>query len=269
VFGFNPATKPELDRLMAPFFICRPKSEVLASLPPVVYSVRRVEMEPKQAKAYASMADHMLVHSEGDILVAPDPLVKLTRLRQIACGLPILEVDEEGEPQVVALAEPSCKVDALLDLVDEMAGKPLVVFAESKLLLRLCSEVLTKKKVEHVAITGDVDAAQRAANVARFQTGVVPVILVSLGAGAEGITLTASDTAVFLQRSYRMVANRQAEARIHRIGQEASSVQIIDIITDGTIEGDVFDISQEKEEVLNQITKDPAWVRRVLTKGAK
>jgi hypothetical protein len=63
-----------------------------------------------------------------------------------------------------------------------------------------------------------------------------------------------------------MVSNRQAEARIHRIGQDASSVQIIDILTDGTIEDDVFENAQEKEAVLNEVTKDPAWVRRVLSR---
>lgn len=268
VFGFNPATKPELDRLMAPYFICRPKSEILASLPPVLYSERWVEMEGKQLKAYDSMKKHMLLHNEGDILVAPDPLVKLTRLRQIACGTPVIETDADGEPQVVGLTEPSCKTEALLDIIDEMAGKSLVVFAESKLLLRHVSDVLTLKKIGHVQITGDVDSAQRAANIAAFQAGEVPVILVSLGAGAEGITLTRADTAVFLQRSYRMVANRQAEARIHRHGQVAESVQIIDIVTKDSIESEVHEVAQDKEEVLNQITKDPAWVRRVL-KGDK
>lgn len=264
VFGFNPQTKEELDRLIAPYFVCRPKSLVMTNLPkPLPPQVRWVEQSTKERKAYTQMRDNLMANVGDDVLTASDPLVRDTRLRQMACGLPVIEIDEEGETQVVALSEPSCKTEALLEVIEEMGGKPLVVFAESKLLLRLASEVLTKKKLAHVSITGDVDSADRAAHVAAFQRKEVPIILVSMGAGAEGITLTAADTAVFLQRSYRMVLNRQAEARIHRHGQ-TEQVQIIDIITKDTIESEVFDKAQDKEEVLNDVTKDPEWVKRTL-----
>lgn len=166
--------------------------------------------------------------------------------------------------QVVALVEPSCKLDAFVELLEEMGDDPVVAFTDSKLFLDLVAEKLDKLKVPFVTVAGDVDNATRKLNIDRFQAGEVRVILVSLGAGAEGITLTRADTAVFLNRSWNMVANRQAEARIHRHGQVAETVKIIDLVTKDTIEEAVFETAQDKEEVLQQLIKDPAWVRRAL-----
>lgn len=259
VFGFNPATKAEMDRVLDTRFIARTKAEILPYLPPITYSTRIVDMASKQAKAYDQMAEHMMAVVDDEILSAPNPLSKMTRLVQIASATPVIE-----DGLVVGLAEPSCKVDALLDILEELSGRQVVVFAESRKLLELCEQVLIKKGVRTLCVTGRVAPEVRAANIAAFQAGDAQVILVSLGAGAEGITLTAADTAVFLQRSWKMVANRQAEARIHRIGQESDKVEIIDVITRGTIEFAVHGTALNKEALLNEVIRDPNWVRRAI-----
>lgn len=264
VFGFNMATKPEMDRFFEMRSIGRPKSVILPYLPPVRYETIHVEMGAKQAKAYEQMAEHMMTMIDSEILTAPDPLTQQTRLHQISAATPVIEVDADGRPQVTALAAPSCKIDALVDLIDERCGAPLVVFAESRKLLELAASTLDYHKIGNCSVTGKVPPEQRAANVAAFQDGVTQVILVSLGAGAEGITLTAADTAVFLQRSYKMTSNLQAEARIHRIGQEHDKVTYIDIITKGTLEYALHEVALNKEEILQEVVRDPAWVRRAI-----
>ena len=144
--------------------------------------------------------------------------------------------------------------------------KQLVVFASSRKLIELAASELDRKGIDNVSITGAVDPALRAANVQRFQEGQVRVALVTLGAGSEGINLYAADTAVFLQRSYSYGQSLQAEARIHRIGQQADNVTIIDLVSENTIDEIVLDVLQSKGEMSEQVLRDRA--REILRTSA-
>src|SRR5690606_9953622 len=106
-----------------------------------------------------------------------------------------------------------------------------------------------------------VPTDERAVVVAEFQAGNLDVVLGTTGAAAEGITLTRADTLIFLQRSWSNVANRQAEDRVHRIGQEASSVNIITLVTEDTIEEAVENTVNEREGRLQELVRDPEWLR--------
>jgi non-specific serine/threonine protein kinase len=260
-YGFNPMTEPELQAFLRPRMLRRTKAEVLPDLPPKVYATRWVSMDAKQAKAYKSMQKEMMAELESGLLIAGDELTAWGRLSQIACAMPVIE-----DGKVVALDMPSCKVDALLEVIDECNGAALVVGSESRKLLELCSEQLTKHKITHTRIVGGMTQIERQTAVDMFQTAQVQVILVSLGAGAEGITLTRASRLVRLHGSYRSLINNQFEDRIHRIGQDADSVLIIDILTEGSIDSDRMEASHGKEEVGQQILHDPEWVRKVLTR---
>lgn len=257
VYSLKQSTRAEMDAFFEPRFLRRTKAEVLPQLPAKTYSVRNVIMAPAQLKAYESLRKDMLAQLDSGILAAFDPLVQSLRLLQTASALPVL--DEAGG--VSALSLPSCKVEALLDLLDEAAGAPMVVFAASRKLIELCSE---KVDCDHILITGSQSSVDRATSIERFQRGGVPLALVTLGAGGEGITLTAASRAVFLQRSWSLVQNLQAEDRIHRIGQIGDSVEIIDVVSTGTLEEKVREVMYDKEATLADVVKDPKRLRDLL-----
>lgn len=258
-YAFNPATKPELDRFLQPRWIRRTLAETRPDVPrPLPPQVRWVDMPDKQAKAYEQMRKTMLAEVDGGLLAATNALTKLTRLLQFAAATPVIE-----DNTVTALQTPSCKIDALLELVEETGGEPLVVFTASRKLAELAEVELRRRHVETVSITGAVDPAVRKINVDTFQHGEAQVALVTLGAGSEGITLTAASTGVFLQRSFSMVQNVQAEGRLVRHGQ-TEQVRYIDVVTRGTAEVGVHDALARKEATLQDLAKDPHWVKRAL-----
>lgn len=258
VYALKAHMRPEMDSFFEPRFLRRQKADVLTQLPAKTYSTRTVGMEPKQAKAYESMRKDMIAAlDDSSMLASFDPLVQTIRLLQLASAYPTLGPDGNVE----ALQKPSNKLAALLEIVEERDGAPTVVFAASRKLIELCSREVG---VDHVLITGAQTPAERADSVARFQTGTVPLALVTLGAGGEGITLTAADTAVFLQRSWSLVQNLQAEDRIHRIGQEAGSVNILDVVSAGTIEARVQEAFAGKEATLQDVVKDRKILRSLL-----
>ena len=252
--GLNGAREAEFTAGFDMSFIRRTKDEVL-SLPPVTYQVRAVEMAAKQKSAYNKMVKDMIVRIDDGILAATDPLALLTRLSQIASATPV--VDADGN--VVALDAPSNKVAALLEILDDMdEARPVVVFAQSRKLIELADRELQRKGISTALVTGAVSAELRDANVQRFQEGGGRVALCTLGAGSEGINLFAADTAVFLQRSYSFGQSQQAEARVHRVGQVADKVTIIDLVSCESVDEAVIEALQFKGDMSEEVLRDRA-----------
>lgn len=212
-------------------------------------------MDTKQAKAYDSMLKEMITELDTGLLITTNPMVKMMRLLQLASATPVL--DEDGN--VIALDKPSCKVDALRDIIEECDGESLVCFTVSRKLAELVHATLGGGLV-----TGEIPPDERAEAVAAFQAGESKLITLTTGAGAEGLTLTAASRAVFLQRPWSLVQSLQAEARIHRIGQDANHVEILDIVTEGTVESAVAMTLGDKEALLQEVVRDAERFARLL-----
>lgn len=257
--GLRPELIPEFDSFFQPRFIRRTKTEVLPDLPEKMeIDYRVLPMSPKQTKAYKALTDDMMAVIDGELLVAENPLSLTIRLRQIACALPVVEGG-----QVVELATPSNKLDAIMDILAESPGEPLVVYAESRKFIELLHRELEKKGYRCGLVTGAQGAAIREQHVANFQAGKLDVMLGTLGAGAEGITLTAASTIVLAQQSWAHATNAQAIDRIHRIGQ-TRGVHPIVLISEGTIDHAVALMDKTKEGRMQELVRDPEWMKKAM-----
>lgn len=314
VVGVNPHHLDELYRIIDPLMRRVPKEAALPFLPPKLpVQYRYTPMSTKQRTAYNQMRDDMVANL-NELLVAPNPLSRLTRLMQLAAsyaeiewvtrqvrtrvrtsvnGEPSLDpnltiddlFDEEGEyvsplndenaayetvitemqVPVVRLTNPSAKVDDLVDLLGEMGDDPLVVAAVSRQLIELASKRLTDLKISHGLVTGAQSADERRVNIDAFQAGKTRVILLTLGAGAEGITLTRADTMLFMQESFSEIQNQQAQDRIYRIGSERhASIRIIKQVTPDSVEEHKLEVLAEKRGRMEEIVRDEAVLRKLL-----
>jgi SNF2 family DNA or RNA helicase len=98
-----------------------------------------------------------------------------------------------------------------------------------------------------------------------FQSGKTRFILCTIAAGGTGITLTKGSTAVFLQRSWSMIENLQAEARVHRIGSEIYDfIRIVDYVTKDTSQEVVIKAVAEKSDQLEKILRDKVLLEKYL-----
>lgn len=249
------------------------KDAVLPFLPPKVYERRDVEMAPKQAKAYKQMVEQMIAElDDGNLLVTTSPLVRMTRLLQFASSYAELErewnEDRQEWDEHVKLIDPSCKINAFIDDLTDFGDESVVVFAVSRQLIEMLSEKLTKLKIAHGLITGAQNADERQHWMDEFQAGRVKYMLCTIAAGGTGITLTRGSTAVFLQRSWSMIDNTQAEARVHRIGSEQhETIRILDYVTAGTVEEAVHVAVEQKSNRLEEILRDKELLRKVVENG--
>ena len=242
----------EFYHLIDRYFIRRTKEEIMGRRIEVIPEVRRVELPPKHRKMYNDFKEELIARIEEGVVSATNPLTATSRLVQL-CSAPLRALPDDK----YVMIDPSPKIAELLDILDDLGDEQVVVLSASKQLLALAENALEKRgDIKFDVINGDVTPSARGSIVDRFQDGHIRVLLATTQTMSEGVTLTSARYMVFLQRAWSMVQNAQAEARINRIGQEATSVTIIDIITDDTIDGNVYDVYGRKLEMLDQITRD-------------
>lgn len=262
IVGLNPEHRDEFYKIFDPRFRRMPKAAVLGQLPPKVRQRRYVELPPKLRRAYRELDDALVTRlDDGSLVVARSNLAAQVRLLQFSSAYATVNADDR-----VTLAEPSPKLDVLDELYDELGvftdHRPVVVCAEHRQLIDLAAARLTKRKLPFGLITGGQKEWERDIALRDFQAGQLPVLLFTIKTGGVGLTMTAADTIIFMQRSWSMIDNVQAEDRVHRIGSEVhSSVNVIDIIAQDTVEETQLDRLDEKMMRLQEITRDRAQLQ--------
>lgn len=289
IVGINPVTRDEFYKILDPRFRRTPKALVLDQLPKVVRATRWVDMGTKQAAAYKNLEKNLItVLDNGEVLIAQNNLVNATRLLQLSssycdvvwqerkltveskcpCYGRGLDLHAEGchlkWQIVVTLTEPSPKLDAMEDDIEELGDKPVVVAAMSRQLIELAAKRLTKRKMPYGMITGAVSDWERQVAIQNFINGKTRAMLMTIGAGGTGVDgLQIADTMLVLQRSWSMIENVQVDGRVDRIGSEVhDSVTIVDYVARGTIEETTqHPRLAEKYERLEEINRDRARLR--------
>lgn len=238
----GPKNVEQLHDMLRPYFIRHLKKKqccehhpqgVLPFLPDKMYSELWVDLTPKQETIYKDMKKNMLVwlgEHQDQPLAAPVVVAQLTRLQQFACAYATVNSANQ-----LTLCDPSSKLDALMELIADAGDEQIVVFSQFAQLIKLLNARLKKAGISYVSIIGEVPAALRGGMVDKFQSGEKRIFTGTIGAGGEGITLTAASTVVFLDRAWSPAMNMQAEDRLHRIGQK-NTVNVIDIRATGTVD---------------------------------
>ncbi|WP_022929657.1 DEAD/DEAH box helicase [Patulibacter americanus] len=159
------------------------------------------------------------------------------------------------------------------------SGEALVVFAQH----REVQQAVMERFPGALHILGDDSAAERDAAVRRFQAGdhldienpAERLIVCSMRAAAQGITLTRASNVAFLELDWTPAMHDQAEDRCHRIGQD-DAVTAWYLLAPGTIDDEMGTILRKKREVIdavvdgNQLPDEPvslAVIRALRERG--
>jgi SWI/SNF-related matrix-associated actin-dependent regulator of chromatin subfamily A-like protein 1 len=105
-----------------------------------------------------------------------------------------------------------------------------------------------------VLVTGKTPPKTRHRAIDSFQTDeAVKCLIASTRAMGFGVTLTASAHVVFVEADWTPAILEQAEARLARIGQQASGVLAQYLVLEDSIDEKIFAAVQEKLAVINQV----------------
>ncbi|UFT98521.1 DEAD/DEAH box helicase [Radiobacillus kanasensis] len=238
-------------KITRPFILRRVKKEVLHELPDKIETVQYSDLTTSQKEVYLAYLERIqqeiaqTVKEKGFNRGKIEILAGLTRLRQICCH-PALFLDSyKGR---------SGKLDQLEELVKELkqSGKRTLIFSQFSSMLKIIHKRLSASGFEAFYLDGSTPSEQRVQMVDSFNEGENDVFLISLKAGGTGLNLTGADTVILYDLWWNPAVEEQAAGRAHRIGQK-NVVQVIRLITEGTIEEKIFELQQKKRELVDQI----------------
>lgn len=194
-----------------------------------------VHLSPKAVPSYRKMMKDSAI-PELDTL-APNPLTRALRLRQIASGFLDTECGEHLEFDCA-------KVAALKDYLTDFEGK-FVVFCEFRNSIDRVEALLEDMGLPCVILDG------RQADKSiwrRFQGDEsVRAIICQYQSGSAGIDLFAADTCIFFEPSLSSNLVEQAKDRIHRVGQTRPCSYVY-LLTSGTIEMAIYNALRNYED---------------------
>jgi len=244
-----------LSRRIAPFLLRRTKAQVAKELPLKTEIIRSCELSGAQRDLYETIrvAMHEKIRLEIDKkgmnrshIIILDALLKL---RQICCDPRLLKLP--AAKQVTHSAKLELLMSLLPDMVEE--GRSILLFSQFTSMLALIELELVKFNLPFVKLTGDT--RDRATPVKRFQSGEVPIFLISLKAGGVGLNLTAADTVIHYDPWWNPAVENQATDRAHRIGQE-NPVFVYKLITESTVEEKIIAMQGKKRDLAQSILND-------------
>lgn len=213
----------------------------------------------------------------GTAVIASLAIVKLLRLQQICSGyLP----GETPSAPLYAIPGPNRRLEELMSVIEEAGGK-VIVWARFQEDINLIIAELARQKIPAVRYDGQVDDDGRAEAKARFQ-GLRPrieggqvvgqdpvpeeeqarVFVGNPAAGSTGLTLTAANTVVYYNNSFKLIERLQSEDRPHRIGQ-TKSVLYVDLCAEETVDERITEALKAKLDIARQITGDKLkeWIQ--------
>ena len=129
----------------------------------------------------------------------------------------------------------------------------MLMFTSFRDALNIVADKLEKENISYYVISGDVNAKDRTMRVDDFNNLDKPaVFLIMLKAGGTGLNLTAASSVIHLDLWWNPQAENQATDRAHRIGQ-TKNVEVIHIITKGTIEERILDLQIKKKQLADKL----------------
>ena len=236
-----------LRRRIRPFLLRRLKGDVLKELPEKNEIQMMADMTEDQRRVY--QASLMRLRPQMDTLLAGknriEVLAAITELRQI-CGHPSLVLP--------SYAASSGKLDLLLDILPGSleAGHRALIFSQFTRMLKIVQRRLEAEGIECMYLDGDTPPKRRIEMVDQFNGGKGQVFLISLKAGGSGLNLVGADTVIHFDPWWNPAAEDQATDRAHRIGQK-NTVNVIRLITRGSIEEQVVKLGARKREMFDQM----------------
>ncbi|HEY4419083.1 MAG TPA: DEAD/DEAH box helicase [Pseudonocardia sp.] len=256
-----------LRRVTRPYLLRRVKTDptIIDDLPDKIEITQHYRLTREQASLYRTVVDDMMekiadsqgIERRGNVLAA------MAKLKQI-CNHPA-QLLHDGSP----VGRRSGKIlrleEILAEILDE--GDRVLCFTQFAEFGHMLVPHLSARFDTDVAfLHGGTPKKRRDEMVTRFQAGEgPPIMLLSLKAGGTGLTLTAANHVVHLDRWWNPAVENQATDRAFRIGQRRN-VQVRKFVCPGTVEERIDEMITKKRALSEMVVGDgEGWLTELST----
>jgi len=154
----------------------------------------------------------------------------------------------QSERQIAGVAKLPHVINFVKNIME--IEESVVVFCHHKLIHKLLHESL--QEFSPVSIIGGQSDATRQDQIDKFQKGESKLMIAGIRAGNVGINLTKAKYVIFAELDWSPAIHRQAEDRLHRIGQQ-NTVFAYYLIGNGTLDDHVASILVDKSYEIDAI----------------
>ena len=228
------------------------KAEDYLELPDLTYHEVPVELDKKSWKAYQDLERKMILElPEDDELISVTSAAALSnKLLQLANGA---VYDEDRQVHEVH----DCKIEAFLELVESLQGKPVLVFYNYQHDRERILKALAKSelRIRELKTTQDEDD---------WNAGRIDILLTHPASSAYGLNLQqGGNHVIWFGLTWNYELYTQANKRLHRQGQ-VNKVIIHHLVSTGTRDEDVMAALRRKDDVQNWVMESlKARIRRI------
>jgi superfamily II DNA or RNA helicase len=226
-----------------PYFLRRRKEDVLKDLPQKTISEEWLPLEGQQREAYDKAEQEGIVYLKrlGHEVTVQHVLALMTHLKQVC------NIDEKsGESAKATWLE-----DFMEEIVESETKDKAIVFSQ---FLKCGVDWLAEKFQEHQPLKyiGAMSDLQRERVLCEFKDQGDRRLFLMTRAGGVGINLTMANYVVHFDHWWNPATVRQAEDRVHRIGQE-KKVFVYHLWTENTVEERVYRKLQDKQRLYDEV----------------
>lgn len=257
ILGDGATNLDELQNLLrSTYMIRRMKEDVLTELPPKIRQVVELSRSGfdkalkneapyiEAVKAYMDRMDAIEAKKAISGMTEEEYKKEISKMRTGKLG-------DLGEIARIRHETALAKVGKVVDFVKDILEnkQKVVVFAHHR---DVIEQITGAFPGESTMLYGGMATADKDAAIQEFMKNPkIRVFVISIIAGGVGLTLTAADVAVFAEMSWLPSDISQAEDRLHRIGQKATTF-IYHLVVEGSIDAYMAQKCVSKQIIVDQ-----------------
>ena len=234
------------------------KAEDYLQLPDITYHEIPVELDAKSEKAYRELERSMVLQlpAEEEEISVTSAAALSNKLLQLANGA---LYDDDGQAHEVH----RCKIEAFLELVESLRGKPALVFYNYRHDRERILKALSGSGLRVRELKGPQDEDD-------WNSGKIDILLAHPASSAYGLNLQqGGNHVIWFGLTWNYELYTQANKRLHRQGQQ-EKVIIHHLVCTGTRDEDVMQALQKKDDAQNWVMESlKARIRAIREESRK
>ncbi|MGG1071274.1 DEAD/DEAH box helicase [Priestia megaterium] len=290
----GPKRLGELRRIISPYMLRRLKKDVAKDLPPMIFHRRDVEMNNDQSALYNKIQEDFLALLEelssqqvnGRYDEEGNWVEEKRKKEDQVLGYLYMMVASSDHPLLLTmggggmskhyqnLIPEKVKSPKLNELVDickeriESGVQKIVIFTQFAKMQSLIVEELSK--IGKVAVlNGAMSSAQRQEQLVTFKDDPDYKFFILTDAGNYGLNIQFANTLINYDSPWNPAVFEQRAGRVHRIGSTHNVVDIISLVTLGTIDEKIQETLEEKrklgEAVIERNQSERSMMNRLIS----